>query len=101
MNLVKYLNYIHGWLPKEVNSPSCRQATAYKFFPTHRATVAYVMLVAGPGFVGGLLEALGYILGISSELGVFWPMITGMIIGIAGALIYGKVHRKEQRRAKI
>ena len=103
MKALKYLECrIHGWLPKETNLPSLRHATAYRFFPTHKAMVAFIMLVVGAAFVGGLLGALGFVLGISSKIGVFWPMIIGISMGIVVAGVYGRIHRKEQReRAKI
>jgi VIT1/CCC1 family predicted Fe2+/Mn2+ transporter len=103
MTARKYLEgLIRGWLPKEANMPSLQQTTAYRFFPTHKALVAFVILVLGAGFVGGLLGALGFFLGISSKLGVFWSMIIGMVMGTVVAGVYGRIHRKEgQKRAKI
>ena len=103
MNLKKHFEFIiRGWLPKEANLPSLRHATTYRFFPTHKAMVAFVMLVVGAAFVGGLLGAIGFVLGISSKLGVFWPMIIGIIMGTVVAGVYGRIHRKEKRkRAKI
>ena len=102
MNLKEHLKCIHGWLPKEVNMPSLRQVTTEKIFPTQKAIVAFVVLLAGAAFVGLLLSALGNFLGISSMFGIFWDLITSMVVSIVFVLIYGRIQRKEaQKEAKL
>jgi hypothetical protein len=89
---------IHGWLPEELNLSSRQQAPAHGFFPTRKAAVAYIALILGAAAVGGLFDAIGEISGISSSFGIFWPVITSMAIAITGALIYGRLYRREQRK---
>ena len=99
MKPLKYLEgRIHGWLPKETYSPSCQQATTHRFFPTHKAIVAFVVLVVGSGFAGFLLGRLGDVLGISSMFGIFWPLITSMVVTFVFLFIYDRIRRKEEQK---
>jgi hypothetical protein len=102
MNLKKQLNCIQGWLPKDANKPTLQQVTNQKFFPTHKATAAFVVLLASTVPAGWLLSKLGNVLGISSALGVFWDLITSMVITFAFLFIYGRIQRKEaEKEAKL
>ncbi len=102
MNLKEHLNCIRGWLPKDANKSSLRQVTPQKFFPTHKAIVAFVVLLAGSAPAGWLLSVLGNVLGISSVFGMLWDLITSVVITIVFVHIYGRIQRKEaQKKAKL
>jgi hypothetical protein len=96
----KYLEKcIRGWLPKEVSMAARQQPVAHRFYPTHRAIVAYVVIIAGAALVGALLGGvLGIVFDLNSEIGGYWNMAAGIGIGIVGALIYGKIYRREQQQ---
>ena len=99
MKTLTFLERIRGWLPKEVNLSSRQPVSAgNRFFPTRKAAVMYIVLIAGSAAVGGLVGAIGEISGVSSRLGIFWPIIISMAIAITGALLYGRLYRKEQQK---
>jgi membrane protein implicated in regulation of membrane protease activity len=91
-------NRLRGWVPKEMTLSARQQPAAHRFFPTHRAIVAYAVLIAGAALAGALLGALGSVLGIYSKIGWYWDLATSMAIAIAGALLFGKKYRREQQK---
>jgi MFS family permease len=93
-------NHVQGWLPKEVSMAASQQPVAHRFFPTHRAIVAYVVLIAGAALAGALLGVLGIVLGVYDKIGWYWDLAISMTIAIVGALLFGKIYRKEQMEAK-
>src|SRR3972149_9798108 len=99
MNVKKYLeNRIRGWLPKELNLPSCQRATSHK---SPRIGIQIWIVTFIMGFVGGLLGALVHSLGLSSGVGVHvWPIVIGIVLGIVGAAILIRIkQKKEQQRS--
>jgi MFS family permease len=92
---------VRGWLPKEASMPTRHQpAAAHQFFPTHRALVAYLVLIVGAALAGALLGVLGSVLGVYAKIGWYWDLAISMTIAIVGALLFGKIYRKEQMEAK-
>ncbi|MCW4017415.1 MAG: hypothetical protein NWF00_01820 [Candidatus Bathyarchaeota archaeon] len=93
---------IRGWLPREANMSIHQQTVTHRFFPTRKAMVAYIALVLGAALAGALLWMLGYFLGLTSQYGFYWNLVTSMAIGIGGALIFTKIYQKEkQKEAKL
>jgi hypothetical protein len=99
VNPKKYLQgHLRGWLPKDASLPTRQQPVAHRFFPTHKAIVAYLVLIGGAALAGALLGVLGSVLGIYAKIGWYWDLAISMAIAIAGAFLFSKIYRKEQQK---
>lgn len=95
MSLKKYLEVIiRGWLPKEPNLPIYQRTMSHKTWHTW-----FIALLIMGAFVGGLLGALGYFLGLTSGFGLYaWSMLIGIVIGTVVAVVSVRLKRKEEQR---
>jgi F0F1-type ATP synthase assembly protein I len=97
MNPKKYLETrIRGWLPKEQNLPTFQRTMNHETWSAHKW---FAVLIVSGTFVGALLGALGYFLGLTSGIGLYvWSMIVGIVIGISVAVVAVRKKRKEEQQ---